>query len=120
MHTVLCGLDALPGGPAVSRGVDVALPGGTRRLLLVRRGDRLFAYQNRCPHTGSPLDWVPHQFLDGEGRLLVCATHGARFRIEDGHCIAGPCAGKALRSVPVEVIGGEVVARTVDLEALRP
>ncbi len=113
---LLCRLEDVPDG--ASRGVDVELEDGTRRVFVVRRGDAVLAYQNRCPHTGSPLDWVPDQFLDREGRYVVCATHGARFRIDDGHCISGPCAGDALRAVPVEVRDSRVLARTSALAAL--
>jgi nitrite reductase/ring-hydroxylating ferredoxin subunit len=31
------------------------------------------------------------------------------FRITDGYCVAGPCAGDRLTSVPVTVDAGEVV-----------
>ena len=41
-------------------------------------------------------------------RHILCATHGALFRIEDGHCLAGPCKGKGLTAVAVAVAGGEV------------
>ena len=38
----------------------------------------------------------------------MCATHGARFRIEDGHCVAGPCRGARLTVVPISVRDGAV------------
>jgi len=53
---------------------------------------------------------VPDHFFDAEGRHLVCSTHGAVFRPEDGYCLAGPCAGESLEPVPVEVREGRVVA----------
>ena len=65
-------------------------------------------YVNSCPHTGGPLDWIEGQFLDLNGQYIVCATHGALFRIEDGHCLAGPCKGKGLTAVEVVVVEGEV------------
>ena len=74
----------------------------------MRKNSRLFAYRNSCPHTGGPLDWLPDQFLDIDGELIQCATHDALFRIEDGRCIAGPCAGKALIPVSVEISNDEV------------
>ncbi|MFP4273156.1 MAG: PfkB family carbohydrate kinase [Halothiobacillaceae bacterium] len=80
----------------------------TRRVFLVRSGDMLKAYENRCPHIGAELNWQPDQFLDAEGREIVCAVHGARFRIDDGLCIHGPCAGEALTPVPVVVENGQV------------
>lgn len=106
--TDLCALDEIPDGTA--RGFRLAdAGGGERRLLVVRRGGALAAYVNSCPHRGTPLDLVPDHFFDAEGRHLVCATHGAVFRPEDGYCLAGPCAGESLEPVAVEVRGGRVV-----------
>ncbi len=65
-------------------------------LILVRKNGRVHAYRNRCPHTGAPLDWQPGQFLDPSGERLLCALHGALFRIEDGACLGGPCQGEGL------------------------
>ena len=47
-------------------------------------------------------------FLDRERRHLVCATHGAIFRIEDGVCLAGPCQGDQLEPWPVALREGAV------------
>jgi len=77
-------------------------------IFLVRRGAVLATYVNSCPHTGGPLDWVEDQFLDLERRRILCATHGALFRLEDGHCLAGPCKGKGLTPVAITVTEGEV------------
>jgi nitrite reductase/ring-hydroxylating ferredoxin subunit len=60
-------------------------------------------YVNCCPHVGLPLDPAPDRFLDAKKAAIVCSAHGARFRIEDGECISGPCYGEALESVPVRV-----------------
>ena len=84
-------------------------------VFVVRRGNQVFAYLNHCPHTGSPLDWQPDQFLNLERTLIQCATHFALFKIENGHCISGPCAGQALTPVAVKVVDDwvEVAARAV-------
>ena len=94
-------LKDLPEGS--SRGFSVNTPSGCEDVFLVHKNSRLFAYRNSCPHTGGPLDWVPDQFLNLDGDLIQCATHDALFRIEDGTCISGPCAGKALSPVPVQI-----------------
>jgi nitrite reductase/ring-hydroxylating ferredoxin subunit len=78
------------------------------RILVWRRGARVRAYWNRCPHRGTPLDWVQDHFMDRAGEHLVCATHGALFRPADGACVAGPCAGDRLAPVDVEVREGDV------------
>lgn len=71
------------------------------RILLVRRHGQVHAYENRCPHRGIPLEWVPDQFLDHSGSLIQCAAHGALFLIESGECVTGPCVGEALEPVTV-------------------
>ena len=85
-----------------SKGLRIETAGRQLDLLLVRKGEEVYCYLNRCPHTGVNLDWVPDQFLDNESTYIQCATHGALFRIEDGFCVAGPCAGQALSSIQVK------------------
>lgn len=69
------------------------------KLLVVRREGQVYAYQNRCPHRGIPLEWQPDQFLDHSNSLIQCATHGALFLIESGECVAGPCNGQSLKAL---------------------
>ena len=72
--------------------------------VVVRRFDGQFhAYLNWCPHLGIELNFMPDQFMDDDGRFLVCANHGALFEPENGHCLSGPCSGEALTAVPLEV-----------------
>lgn len=104
-------MSRLIGLAEVADGAPAAVPGvgpGDHGLMVLRRGDAVFVYANRCPHVGLPLDFRPGRFLDGEGRHILCTNHGARFRIEDGVCISGPCAGERLEAVEVEVRDGVV------------
>jgi nitrite reductase/ring-hydroxylating ferredoxin subunit len=105
-ETALCTLDDLtdPG----SKGVIVELGGAATEIFLVRRGNEVYAYHNTCPHKGTPLDWMPDEFLDDEREHIVCATHGAVFRVEDGLCIAGPCRHQSLRPVAIELRDGRI------------
>lgn len=112
-EVALCRLDELddPG----SRGLQLPLAsGGDLGGFLVRRGDRAFAYRNACPHTGAPLEWRPHQFLDADGRLIQCALHGALFTPEDGQCVRGPCGGEALEPLPLTLRDGWVIWQVPD------
>ena len=70
---------------------------------------RYRAYVNRCAHAGTPLDWWPNEFFTDDGRLLVCATHGALFEPETGSCAGGPCGGAALWPLVVRVEGDRVI-----------
>jgi len=101
----LCPLAALADG--ASKGFPPA-PGGFAGLFAVRQGDAVFVYVNSCPHLGLPLDFVPDRFLSADGNRIVCATHGAEFRIADGACLRGPCQGAALEPVLIQVTDGTV------------
>jgi nitrite reductase/ring-hydroxylating ferredoxin subunit len=69
---------------------------------VVNHGGQHYAYVNRCPHAGTPLDWWPNEFFTEDGRHLICATHGAVFEQDTGICIAGPCPGARLERLPIE------------------
>lgn len=67
------------------------------------------AYHNICPHIQTPLETFPHEFLDrSDPSLLICSTHGARFRVADGKCISGPCIGQSLSPVEVTMRQDEI------------
>jgi len=78
------------------------------RGFVVRKGVAVFAYQNVCAHAGHPLNWRPGSFLTKDSSAIICASHGALFEIASGECIGGPCKGKALRTVDVEIRDGVV------------
>ncbi|MEH6566769.1 MAG: Rieske (2Fe-2S) protein [Halopseudomonas sp.] len=100
--TLLCHLSELP----LLGSKGFTLQG--KALFAVRQGERVFVYENRCPHRGVPLEWVADQFLDSSGRLIQCATHGALFLPESGECVAGPCVGQSLRQLPCRVSGDQL------------
>lgn len=79
------------------------------RGFVVRQGDEVFAYVNRCPHAGHPLNWNPDDFLTLDRTLIMCRSHGALFEMSNGHCVAGPCAGRALQALPVRIEHDHVV-----------
>ncbi|HKP62149.1 MAG TPA: Rieske (2Fe-2S) protein [Polyangiales bacterium] len=67
------------------------------------------AYLNQCRHLPIPLDGGSRQFLIGG--QLHCGTHGARYRLNDGLCVLGPCRGASLFALPVEIIDARVFVR---------
>ncbi len=97
--TFLCRIDEIPEG----NGHSVTLGTGRdqRRVFVLRFGQTLLAYENLCPHAGTPLNWLPDRFLSRDGSHLHCATHGAEFRIHDGYCVKGPCQGRSLRPIRI-------------------
>ncbi|MDO6563904.1 Rieske 2Fe-2S domain-containing protein [Amphritea sp. 1_MG-2023] len=81
---------------------------GERNLFAVNHQGKLYLYENRCPHKGIPLEWMPDTFLDVEKQFIQCATHGALFTIDEGLCIAGPCTGATLTSIEFVIIEGQI------------
>ena len=101
----LCRLEDIADGGA--KGFPAA-PGGFTGLMAVRRGNTVRVYVNACPHIGTPLDWSRDRFLSHDGSRIVCATHGAEFRITDGECLRGPCFGDRLEAVVIQIKDGTI------------
>lgn len=99
----LCRLEEIADGGAKE---FPPLSGSHNGLFAIRRREAVFVYENACPHIGVPLNWAPDRFLDARGRHIVCGTHGALFRIEDGMCFKGPCTGMPLTAIPFRVVEG--------------
>jgi 3-phenylpropionate/trans-cinnamate dioxygenase ferredoxin component len=76
-----------------------------RRILLLRVGDDVHAFDEACPHEGNPL-------VEGEvlGDVLECAYHGWRFDLETGACLVGD---RAAHRYPAE-LDGEVIRIRLD------
>ncbi|MBB4857972.1 nitrite reductase/ring-hydroxylating ferredoxin subunit [Novosphingobium chloroacetimidivorans] len=92
-----------------ARNFVLAMRAGRFHGFVVRRGDAVFGYVDRCPHAGLPLAQTLDDYLAPGGSQIVCSWHGALFRVEDGHCVGGPCAGAALTAWPVTVADGWIV-----------
>lgn len=84
----------------------VSLPRGAdgrprEALVLIGSDGEPRAYLNRCRHLPVPIDGGSKQYLTRGGEYLLCGTHGALYRRDDGMCIAGPCLNLALESLQV-------------------
>ena len=120
----------LPAGTRLAAVVEI--PDGNARVvdlngeefppltaLLVREGDVVHAFLNRCPHAGRPLNFGSGGFLTPDSEFLQCHAHGALFEKSTGLCIAGPCVEDSLRRLPVAVVAGEVrLAEELDINRL--
>ena len=100
----LCRVDAVVDGGAIA--IDTDHDGEALNLIVLRRGDQVYAYHNVCSHAGRRLDYAPGQFLVREDRL-ICAAHGAVFNVYSGVCSGGP-GGGGLSAVAVRVTDGDV------------
>ncbi len=98
--------------PGHSKGFRVVGQTSPVAIFLVRPRDagagEIYGYVNQCAHRSMPLEWVEDEFLDDARETTICATHGALFRIADGVCVGGPCPGKSLQAVALEVRDGVV------------
>ncbi len=77
--------------------------GTTIEAFIVHSGGKLLAYKNACPHWEVELNWKADDFLNFESDHIICAVHGALFKIEDGLCIHGPCLGQKLEALPIQL-----------------
>jgi NADPH-dependent 2,4-dienoyl-CoA reductase/sulfur reductase-like enzyme/nitrite reductase/ring-hydroxylating ferredoxin subunit len=83
-----------------NRGLEVQI--ADTKIVLLRVGDHLRAFQGECPHAGAPL---------AEGALchgrLICPWHKAAYRIEDG-ALCEPPALDSLKRYRLEMRDDEV------------
>jgi len=86
----------------------IETPQGDQSVFAVRKDGILTVYKNSCPHLGVPLNFEPDVFLDMENAFILCSTHGALFKIDDGECVHGPCLGQRLETVSHSIKEREV------------
>ena len=97
----ICHLDELADGAA--RGFD-PLAHGQDTLFIVRQGSALRAFKNDCPHwPGSPMAWRKDAYLTADGAHIACSGHGAKFDINTGLCLSGPCVGESLQALALQI-----------------
>ncbi|PDT65051.1 (2Fe-2S)-binding protein [Bradyrhizobium ottawaense] len=78
-------------------------------IIVVRTfGNDYFSYVNCCPHESVWLNIGSGAFFSADRAFLRCGRHGARFEIDTGMCIDGPCDGQSLEPVALAVIEGDV------------
>ncbi|MDJ0699878.1 MAG: Rieske 2Fe-2S domain-containing protein [Woeseiaceae bacterium] len=96
--TDLASADEIP-----PKGFIVRVAGETE-VVLARFRDEIYAVENLCSHAFA-------RFNDGRlrGNRLMCPLHGACFNIIDGTSL-GPPASRPIRSFPVRVEAGRVLA----------
>ena len=109
--TDLLALADLPDPGAVS--LTLGTGADRRAVLLTRQGAQMRAFVDACPHAFVPLGDGLSPLLDRQDpTLLVCSFHGARFLAGTGLCVSGPCRGKFLTPLAVEIRDGRI--RLVD------
>ena len=112
--------------PSTARSLIVRVPDKANpdivRLLdifIVRHAGGYACYENHCPHAGGPLNMLPDRYHTRDGDHLLCTRHAARFIPDDGICVHGPCVGKRLFALPIEIgADGDVQTTLSDLQQL--
>ena len=99
----LCALEDIPDDGAKGFTLDKF-----NSIFAVRKNQKVYLYQNRCPHARLELNWMPDRFLDRSRDYILCAAHGALFEIDSGDCIAGPCPGSKLSALPHSIVNGQL------------
>jgi apoptosis-inducing factor 3 len=100
-------------GPAaaVTPGGMLGVEIGEQKLLLVRSGEQILAFDGLCPHAGAPL-------AEGVrcGDRVICPWHKATFDLRTGALVEPP-AVDALARYPARIEDGRVL---VSLESMPP
>jgi len=80
-------------------------------IVLVKRGDRIVALTDTCPHLGGPLS--EGKLVDG---AIQCPWHGSEFALDDGSVVNGPSTFPA-RCFQVRVRDGRIELRAGNKQA---
>lgn len=84
---------------------EIEQKGRPAEAFLLRHETGLFAYLNVCPHFALDLDMGDGRFYAADVDRIYCKNHGALFRVADGLCEQGPCLGRSLEALSVEIDG---------------
>jgi nitrite reductase/ring-hydroxylating ferredoxin subunit len=112
MNPVSPAQDLCPSDALADRGkahvFDLLEYGKPARGFVLRFEGQVVGYLNRCAHVPTELDWQEGEFLDDQREWIICSIHGAIYNPRTGHCVAGPCAGRSLKSLQVQEREGRV------------
>lgn len=91
----------------IPHGAPLRLEEAGIAIVVVRAGDRIAAFLDRCPHADWPLS--EGELIDG---VLQCQGHGFEFEIASGRCINSPEHG--LKPLSVRQNGDRVRIEWID------
>lgn len=101
--TVVCPFSDAEDGGATCVEVD-GFP-----LVILRRGDKVSAFVNACPHQYLPLNHKSDRLLSADGSKIRCSNHSAGFDAMTGEGVEGLGLGACLDPAPVSVSHGQIV-----------
>lgn len=74
---------------------------GLEHFLALRFDNKLYIYQNLCPHLNKQLANSSFHCFDDSISLIECQFHSAQFNPATGVCVSGPCLGEKLKGFVV-------------------
>jgi NADPH-dependent 2,4-dienoyl-CoA reductase/sulfur reductase-like enzyme/nitrite reductase/ring-hydroxylating ferredoxin subunit len=95
-------------------GIPISVAVDKTTILLVRRGETVYAFKEKCPHYGAPLS---KGLLSG--KEIICPWHHARFDMTSGKLTAPP-ALDGLPRFPLKVENGDVYVGQPDTSSAEP
>lgn len=69
---------------------------------------QVIVYENICRHLPITIDYADNRFFTGDGKEIICQTHGAIYEPLTGLCTRGPCEGASLFKIAFEVREGVI------------
>jgi len=75
-----------------------------QELVLVNIKGSVFAFENECPHQGSPMTAAIVK-----DNYVSCPRHGYRFNLSDGKWKCSDHPELTLRTYPVELVGADIL-----------
>lgn len=105
-HTELAFINDIPDGGVKMVSLELkpdAISQVPFKCVLLRSGDNVAAYVNRCAHFGMPLSAKPEHLKFDSHVSISCNVHYARFRWHDGYCEHGDCVGESLIAIPITI-----------------
>lgn len=90
---------------------DYRLSGKLLDGFIIKHEQGYSAYQNLCAHIPVALDYDDGDFFHDKIGRIVCKTHGATFRPEDGLCDSGPCTGQSLNKFELQIAESEFIVQ---------
>lgn len=82
----------------------------------IRFHEQAYAYINQCAHVSVELDWNEGDFFTAQQDFLICSTHGAHYRPDNGFCVMGPCKGKSLKPIALIEQNGEIIINIASIK----
>ena len=104
--TLLGHVEEVPDGQVLLRQVFDAADDAQKhpfKFLLLRSGQSVTAFANRCAHFGVPLAARQEHLKFQPHTSISCNVHYARYRWSDGVCDWGDCEGESLVAIPLHV-----------------